>query len=137
LQRTSSVVPTDPELPAFTLEGHGDHVDPVAALPDNRRCVSGCDDKLVRVWDIHTRSQLAVLEGHTGWVRSIAVFDGGRYVASGSFDQTVRIWDLESLVEVARLHTDSMVTALAANLHSRRITVAEMTGRVHFFEFET
>jgi WD40 repeat protein len=99
LQRTSSVVPTDPELPAFTLEGHGDYVDPVTALPDNRRCVSGCDDKLVRVWDIHTRSQLAVLEGHTGWVRSTAVFGGGRYVASGSFDQTVRIWDLESLVE--------------------------------------
>lgn len=70
-------------------------------------------------------------------MRSIAVFGNGRFVASGGFDQTARVWDLDSLREVARLNTDSMVTTLATDVRSMEITIGEMTGRVHVFQYET
>ena len=48
------------------LEGHTSLVLSVAWSADQRRALSGSDDKTVRLWDVETGRCLRVLEGHTG-----------------------------------------------------------------------
>ena len=66
----------------------------VAWSADQRRALSGSDDKTVRLWDVETGRCLRVLEGHTDWCRSVAWSADRRRALSGSADQTVRLWDV-------------------------------------------
>ena len=58
-------------------------------------CVSGSDDKTLRVWDLITGECLRTLNGHSGSVNCIAVTKDGRCI-SGSWDETLRVWDIHT-----------------------------------------
>ena len=58
-------------MPARARRSHG-WVRSVAWNADERRALSGSDDKTVRLWDVETGRCLRVLEGHTSWVRIVA-----------------------------------------------------------------
>ena len=76
------------------MEGHTDWVKCVAATGDGL-CVSGSNDKTLRVWDTRTGKCLRVMEGHTDWVRCIAAI-GDSMCVSGSDDGTLRVWDIHT-----------------------------------------
>ena len=64
--------PARPPTPTFSI-GHTDYVRSVAISEDGRTAVTGCDDSVVRVYDLETNECTATLEGHSGSV----LFRGG------------------------------------------------------------
>jgi len=53
-----------------------------------------CDDKLTRVWDLRTYSEVLTLKGHTNSVMSCS--QHGNTVATGSLDKTIRVSDIRA-----------------------------------------
>ncbi|KAF9556952.1 WD40 repeat-like protein [Agrocybe pediades] len=75
----------------------------MAFTPDGNRLVTGGQDGVVYVWDVHTSGPgqisniLASIAGHTNQVNSVALSpDGSRFV-SGSWDKSIRVWQLDIL----------------------------------------
>lgn len=66
-----------------------------AYSPDGRRIASGGFDRMVRIWDADTGSEIGQpLSGHTGTVTSVAFSPDGRRVVSASADGSLRLWDV-------------------------------------------
>jgi WD40 repeat protein len=68
----------------------------VAFSPDGRLIASGCEDHMVRVWQIETRRLVRRLAGHSSVVTAVAFSPDGSVIASASNDRTVRLWDARS-----------------------------------------
>eukprot|EP00041_Stephanoeca_diplocostata_P029082 m.849110 g.849110 ORF g.849110 m.849110 type:complete len:253 (+) comp23490_c2_seq30:1657-2415(+) len=68
------------------------HGEEVSCFTTNRthRMVSGCNDKLVRVWDLQTHKLLHSCVGHQGEIYCVAVNEN--LIASGDSQATVRLW---------------------------------------------
>ena len=62
----------------------------VSISPDMKLVAGGCQDKVVRIWDVETGQLVQVLEGHTDLVRSVAFTCDGKGLVSGSWDRTVK-----------------------------------------------
>jgi hypothetical protein len=77
------------------LARHRSIVHGLAISADGRTVLTGCDDGVVRLWDLAGK-RLCRFEGHTGPVTCVAYAPDGTWGASGGLDRTVRIWDLAS-----------------------------------------
>ncbi|KAG6330138.1 hypothetical protein ID866_8951 [Astraeus odoratus] len=76
------------------FEGHTYHVFEVAFSSDGRQIVSGSLDGTIRIWDVHTGSQIGIpFEGHTGGITSVSFSPDSKWIVSGSEDNTIRAWD--------------------------------------------
>ena len=88
-------VPSRPPKFPFSM-GHTDWVQAVAISDNGTVAVTGCNDAVVRVWDLINNTCKATLEGHTRSVYSVALTPDGQTAISGSIDNTVKVWDLTS-----------------------------------------
>ena len=72
--------------------------------------VSGSDDKVVRVWNVETKTCAMELKGHDAGINSVAISYGGLKLASGSADKTVRVWNLATgeCTNIFEGHTSSV-----------------------------
>ncbi len=100
-----------------TLEGHtGDSnrgsVESIAFSPDGTTLATGARDNTVRLWDIVTRTTIAILE-HTGSVESIAFSPDGTILAYGSRNRTVKLWDVAAKENIATLWHSNEVLSVA------------------------
>jgi WD40 repeat protein len=66
-----------------------------STLASGSTCIPKSPGKL-RVWDVRTRTQLAVLEGHQSTIRSVSFSFDGAQLVSGADDMSVRIWDTQT-----------------------------------------
>src|SRR5262249_33768741 len=108
---------TDPNPALLLTMGAGAQVHAVALYEQGGRriALAGCNDGLIRRYDLATGAEIASpLQGHTGSVSAVAVSGDGRHALSGSGDRTLRWWDLMSghCLHTLRGHTGS-VTAVA------------------------
>jgi WD40 repeat protein len=78
-----------------TLEGHKGYIQTVALAADRRRALSGCSDRLVKVWDLDSGQCLHTLEGHEGPVEAVAFLSGDRLAISTCY-RGAKIWDLDT-----------------------------------------
>jgi bromodomain and WD repeat domain-containing protein 1/3 len=81
-----------------TFRGASSEISDLAVSHDNKLLAAGSCDKVIRVWELHTATPVAVLTKHTGTITAINFCpfflnsDGGRYLASTSGDGTVSFW---------------------------------------------
>ena len=69
-----------------------------AFSPDRKLVLTGCNDNVVRLWDVETSRCLRELKGHTRSVDSVIWSTDQRRALSGSNDGTVRLWDMETVL---------------------------------------
>lgn len=106
---------------------------------DSRQAVSGSYDRVLKVWDLDSGSELRTLEGHCGWINAVAVLPDGRRAISGSDDRTLRVWNLDSGECVATFYGEATITACAIAPDNKTIVVGESmetSGRVYFLRLE-
>ncbi len=59
--------------------------------------LSSSSDCTIRLWNLHTLSNIAIYKGHIGPVWCVRFSQYGHFFASGSGDRTVRIWSTSSI----------------------------------------
>jgi WD40 repeat protein len=82
-----TVAPNDPHSLVFSS---------VTFSPDGRYCLSGGNDRTVRLWDVFSGECLRTYHGHDRHVTSVVFSPDGRHCLSGSHDKTLRLWDVSS-----------------------------------------
>jgi WD40 repeat protein len=75
----------------FQAQDHVHHS--VCFTPDGRGVVSGCNDGIIRTWDLASGKERERPAEHCDPVLAIAFTPDGRCVATRSGDQTIRLWD--------------------------------------------
>jgi eukaryotic-like serine/threonine-protein kinase len=76
-----------------SFEAHAGKVAAVVFSADGSRLVTAGSDKLVRMWDLATGSEIVMAKEHLGWVAALAVSTDGRWIASGGHDSKVLLWN--------------------------------------------
>lgn len=76
----------------FTFEGHAKDIRAVAFLPGRRYIVSGGEDKMVKIWDVDKKSEIASLDIND-IVSTVAVSNDGKWMVVGS--QELSLWKLK------------------------------------------
>ncbi|AFZ61353.1 NACHT domain-containing protein [Anabaena cylindrica FACHB-243] len=80
-----------------TFTGHNGLIWIVAFSPDGKKIASGCDDNIIRVWDLESgKDEPYKLQGHQYWIWGLAFSPDSKILASGSFDKTIKLWNLEN-----------------------------------------
>ena len=74
--------------------GHTNEVHALAVTRDGGHIISGSADKLVKVWNVASKSLVSTCAGHTDYVEAVAVTPDGRRILSGSVKE-VRVWLLD------------------------------------------
>jgi WD40 repeat protein len=108
---------------------------------------SGCDDGIVRLWDVSGTKQqqpLRELHEHSSWITSVAFSPDGSQLVSGSCDNTVRLWSMASgkllktltghlgTLNSVAFHPNGKQVASGSNDKTVRLwTVCEWSDRTH------
>ena len=71
----------------------------IAITSDNKFLVSGSADKIIRIWNIQTKTQEAILEGHNRIVTNIKIIGNDLYIVSASSDGSIRIWSIQDKMQ--------------------------------------
>lgn len=91
----------------------------VVVQPDGRSLATGCNDRLVRLWDVERREVQRRLRGHSGWVWCLEPYpDQESLLLSGATDGTVRCWDMRSPDSSALTHLLQVAEPTSEGPHS-------------------
>jgi WD40 repeat protein len=102
----ASIVKLDDQfqyLSSVKLEGHTGCINDLLPILSSNQCVTGSNDKTIKVWHCETGTCLRTLTEHTDWVTSFAMHPYGKHFASGSHDKSVIIWCCETFEVLRRI----------------------------------
>jgi len=75
--------------------------------PIYRRVVLGCDDGIIRIFDIDSGEQTHSIEAHTAGIKKVACSPHNGDILSAAYDQRILIWDASKLVLKTELQHQS------------------------------
>jgi WD40 repeat protein len=113
------------------LTGHDGPVNCVTFV-DNKRVLTGGDDKTVRLWDWDAKKkkpkQVHVFEGHPDRVQCVAVSRDGSQAASGGLNGGLRLWDLNKLQQAGAVPNLPIVQSVAFSPDGVQVAVGHLDG---------
>lgn len=65
----------------------------LAFTTDSETLISYSWHKIIKLWHISTKLEIATLFDHTDSVSTIALSPNSQLIASGSRDKTIKLWD--------------------------------------------
>ena len=121
-----------------SLPEDGDlYIRSVCFSPNGAYLATGAEDKVIRVWDIATRTIKHQFTGHEQDIYSLDFARNGRIIASGSGDRSVRLWDLESNQQVLGLQIEDGVTTVAISPDNRFVAAGSLDKSVRVWDVST
>ncbi|KLP11828.1 putative transcriptional repressor rco-1 [Fusarium fujikuroi] len=109
----------------------------VCFSPDGRYLATGAEDKLIRVWDIQTRTIRNHFSGHEQDIYSLDFARDGRTIASGSGDRTVRLWDIEQGTNTLTLTIEDGVTTVAISPDTQFVAAGSLDKSVRVWDIHS
>lgn len=109
----------------------------VCFSPDGRFLATGAEDKLIRVWDIQSRTIRNHFAGHEQDIYSLDFARDGRTIASGSGDRTVRLWDIEQGSNTLTLTIEDGVTTVAISPDMQYVAAGSLDKSVRVWDIHT
>ena len=70
---------------------------------DGKQLVTAGGDRLIKVWDLATKKEVARLEGHASQVLAVAFNTNATQVVSGGVDKQLRVWDIATREKIVAL----------------------------------
>jgi glucose repression regulatory protein TUP1 len=121
-----------------SVDAVGDlYIRSVCFSPDGRYLATGAEDKLIRVWDIASRTIRNTFAGHEQDIYSLDFARDGRTIASGSGDRTVRLWDIEAGQNVLTLSIEDGVTTVAISPDTKYVAAGSLDKSVRVWDATT
>jgi WD40 repeat protein/energy-coupling factor transporter ATP-binding protein EcfA2 len=72
---------------------HPDEVNSAVFSPDGKQILTGCNDKIARLWEVDTGKVIRQFSGHRGIVLNATFSPDGKKLATASEDKSAWIWD--------------------------------------------
>lgn len=120
-----------------TVDVGGDlYIRSVCFSPDGKYLATGAEDKLIRVWDIQTRTIRNTFGGHEQDIYSLDFARDGRTIASGSGDRTVRLWDIETGSSILTLTIEDGVTTVAISPDTKYVAAGSLDKSVRVWDIQ-
>ncbi|MBK8906775.1 MAG: hypothetical protein IPM60_02410 [Rhodospirillales bacterium] len=117
-----------------TMSGHTAPVNAVAFVADGRTALSAGDDGTLIHWDVETgapRWRTADLEAK---LSDIAVAPDGAVAATVGWDGLVRLWNLDDGAEIASIHHDQGINAVASVRNGTAFATGDKAGVIRIWE---
>lgn len=106
---------------------------------DGQLLVAGCEDSVVRLFDVGGKVALRMFKGHTKAVH-VTDFTSDRYqILTGSDDYTCRLWDIPNSTELLSYqeHTDYIRCGIASKLNSNLFLTGSYDHTLKLFDTRT
>lgn len=106
---------------------------------DGQLLVAGCEDSVVRLFDVGGKVALRMFKGHTKAVH-VTDFTSERYqILTGSDDYTCRIWDIPNSTELLsyKEHSDYIRCGIASKLNGNLFLTGSYDHTLKLFDSRT
>uniref|UniRef100_A0A8C5GXV6 U3 small nucleolar RNA-associated protein 15 homolog n=1 Tax=Gouania willdenowi TaxID=441366 RepID=A0A8C5GXV6_GOUWI len=106
---------------------------------DGQLLVAGCEDSVVRLFDVGGKTALRMFKGHTKAVH-LTDFTSDRYqIVTGSDDYSCRLWDIPNATELNtyREHTDYIRCGVTSKLNRDLFITGSYDHTVKLFDVRT
>ncbi|KAL8954883.1 MAG: hypothetical protein Q9193_007035 [Seirophora villosa] len=121
-----------------SVDKEGDlYIRSVCFSPDGKYLATGAEDKLIRVWDIASRTIRNTFTGHDQDIYSLDFARDGTHIASGSGDRSVRVWDIDSGCEILHLGIEDGVTTVAISPQGDYVSAGSLDKSVRVWDVRT
>ncbi|ONH77322.1 Transcriptional repressor TUP1 [Pichia kudriavzevii] len=130
LNDESSVSPTG----GYDTDTGDLYIRSVCFSPDGKFLATGAEDKIIRIWDLATRTIVKYLKGHEQDIYSLDFFPDGKRLVSGSGDRTVRIWDVYNGQCSLTLSIEDGVTTVAVSPDGSLIAAGSLDRTVRVWD---
>lgn len=115
----------------LSWRAHGDTIFDLDFSRDGTELVTASGDKLIKVWELSSKKELARLEGHSTQVLGVAFNTNATQVVSGGADKEIKVWDVKTREKIISLGSHSArVTAIAWPGEGKVIVAATDGGDV-------
>jgi WD40 repeat protein len=113
--------------------------DTCAIDPLHRRAVLGCDDGVVRIFDIDTGGTVGEIDAHASGIKKVAVSPRTGDILSAAYDQRVIVWEAGSLERRVELEARPSLWERSFNWSpdGARILAGTFDGTVLTWDAET
>nr|KAJ3423236.1 Transcription initiation factor TFIID subunit 5 [Polyrhizophydium stewartii] len=93
----AKAIDVDPIRPSSNLIGHSGPVFGLDFNSNGSYLLSCSEDRTIRLWSTHTKTNLVVYKGHNYPVFDVSFGPHDVYFASASYDRTARLWSCDHL----------------------------------------